>query len=82
MSIEAIRAALAEARELMTGAYQYGTTARERLAEAVGGLTELSRSHPSSLVPPEFPRADEQLAAGLELLASTVMALDGFVAEL
>jgi hypothetical protein len=82
MSIEAIRAALAEARELIAGAYEHGRTARDRLGEAIGGLTELSRSHPESLVPPEFPRADEQLATGMELLAGTIAVLDEFAAGL
>ena len=82
MSIEAIRAATAEVRDQLTVAHHGVTTARDRLAGAVHTLTNLSRNHPSSLVPPEHLRADEQLAGCLELITGSLACIDRFVAGL
>jgi hypothetical protein len=82
VSIEAILAELAQARELLNGAYQHGRVATERLSEAVGTLTELSLGHPGSLVPQEFALADQLLATGSTALAAALAALDAFAAAL
>lgn len=82
MSIEAIRAATTEVRDQLATAHHGVATARERLAGAVRTLTDLSRNHPSSLVPPEHQRADEQLAGCLELIAGSLACIDRFVAGL
>ena len=82
MSIEAIRAATTEVRDQLVVAHHGVATARERLATAVRTLTDLSRNHPSSLVPPEHLRADEQLAGCLELIAGSLACVDRFVAGL
>ena len=82
MSIEAIQAATAVVRDQLTAAHHDVTTARERLAEAVGTLADLSRNHSTSLIPPEHRRADEQLAGCLELIAGSLACIDRFVAGL
>lgn len=82
MSIESIRAELGGARERVNAAYQETQLARERLAEAVRGLTELGRGHPESLLPPQFALADEQLAEGLAALAGSLDVMDRFLAGL
>lgn len=82
MSIEAIRAGVAVVRDQLVAAHQDVSVARERLAEARGTLIALSRNHPASLLPPEHPRADEQLAECLTQLATCVDCLDSYVAGL
>ncbi|HEX3648266.1 MAG TPA: hypothetical protein VHV49_07550 [Pseudonocardiaceae bacterium] len=82
MSIEAIRASVALVRDHIVAAHQEVGTARERLAEARGTLTALSRHHSASLLPPEHPRADEQLADCLSQLAACIACLDSYVAGL
>jgi hypothetical protein len=82
MSIEAIRAEVGGARERINAAYQETQLARERLAEAVRVLTELSRGHTESLLPPQLAHADEQLAEGLAALAGSLDVMDRFVAGL
>lgn len=82
MSIEAIRAAVALVREQLVAAHQRVGVARERLAEARDTLTALSRNHSTSLLPPEHPRADEQLADCQTRLAACVACLDSYVAGL
>lgn len=82
MSIEAIRADSAQVREHIVVAYQSVSGARERLADAVALLTELSRNHPGSLIPPEHLKADEQLAECLDHLAGSIACIDRFVAGL
>jgi len=82
MSIEAIRAATAEVRDQLAAAHHGVVTARERLSGAVRTLADLSRNHPSSLVPQEHQRADEQLARCLELIAGSLACIDRFVAGL
>lgn len=82
MSIEAIRAATAEVRDHMLAAHHAANTARERLIEARRTLTDLSRNHSASLVPPELAGADDQLARCLELIAGSLDNIDRFVAGL
>jgi chloramphenicol 3-O-phosphotransferase len=82
MSIEAIRATAAQVRDQLVVAHHEVTTAREWLTDAVRTLTELSRQHSESLVPPEHLRADEQLAECLEVLAGSLASIDLFVAGL
>lgn len=82
MSVEAIRAAVVEVRHQVMAGHEQVRVARERLADAVTGLAELSAGHGGSLIPPEHGRADEQLAAALTLLAGSLEYLDRFVAGL
>jgi hypothetical protein len=82
MSIEAIRAVTAQVRDQAVGAHQQVFVARERLTEALRTLTDLSRNHSTSLVPPEHRKADEQLAECLSSLAGSLACLDRFVAGL
>jgi hypothetical protein len=82
VSIEAIRAATAQVRDQAVGAHQQVFLARERLGEAVRTLTDLSRNHSTSLVPPEHRRADAQLAECLACLAGSLAYLDRYVAGL
>ncbi|HEX4703639.1 MAG TPA: hypothetical protein VH352_16035 [Pseudonocardiaceae bacterium] len=82
MSIEAIRAATSEVRDQVLAAHHDVHTARQRLAEAVRILGDLSRNNSTTLIPPEHRRADEQLAGCLELLAGSLACIDRFVAGL
>jgi predicted nucleic acid-binding Zn-ribbon protein len=82
VSIEAIRATVAVVRDQVVAAHQDISAARERLAEAHGTLIALSRNHSASLLPPEHPRAEEQLAECLTQLATCVDCLDRYVAAL
>jgi predicted nucleic acid-binding Zn-ribbon protein len=82
VSIEAIRAGVTVVRDQIVAAHQDVRVARERLAEARGTLTALSRNHSASLLPPEHARADEQLADCLSRLAACVDYLDSYVAGL
>jgi hypothetical protein len=82
VSIEAIRAMTAEVRDQMVVAHQEVRIARERLADAVRTLTDLSRNHSESLVTPEHHRADEQLDGCLEVLAGSLACVDRFIAGL
>ncbi|HEX5402979.1 MAG TPA: hypothetical protein VFX16_11835 [Pseudonocardiaceae bacterium] len=52
------------------------------MTDAVRTLTDLSRNHSVSLVPPEHQRADEQLGVCLEQLVGCLACLDRFVAGL
>lgn len=82
MSIEAVRAAVAEVRDQLVVAHQEVRVGRERLSDAVRTLTDLSRHHSESLIPPEHLRADEQLAGCLEVLAGSLASIDRFIAGL
>lgn len=82
MSIEAIRAATSGVRDQVVAVHHEVTVARERLAEAVRTLADLTRHHPTSLVPPEHRMADEQLGVCLEQLAGGLACLDRFVGGL
>lgn len=82
MSIEAILATTAQVRDHIVAAHQNVSGARERLADAVRTLSDLSRHHPSSLLPPEHRQADVQLEECLEHLSGSIDCLDRFVAGL
>jgi hypothetical protein len=82
VSIEAIRAEAALVRDHLVAAHQEVRVARERLADAVRTLSDLSRHHSASLLPPEHARADEQLAGCLDLVAGTIEYVDRFAAGL
>jgi hypothetical protein len=82
VSIEAIRATAAQVRDQLVAAHQDVRIAREQLADAVRTLSDLSRNHSASLIPPEHGRADEQLAGCLDLLAGTIEYVDRFAAGL
>lgn len=82
MSIEAIRATTAQVRDQLVAAHQDVRIARERLADAVRTLADLSRNHSESLIPPEHRAADEQLAGCLDLLAGSIDCVDRFAAGL
>lgn len=82
MSIEAIRAATAEVRDQLLAAHHNVSNARERLAEALRTLTDLSGNHSESLVPPPLRPLDDQLAGCLELIAGSLDGIDRFLAGL
>lgn len=82
MSIEAIRAATAEVRDQLLAAHYNVSNARERLAEALRTLTDLSGSHSKSLVPPPLNLVDDQLAGCLDLIAGSLDGIDRFLAGL
>jgi hypothetical protein len=82
VSIEAIRATTTQVRDHIVAAHQNVGGARERLADAVRTLSDLSRHHPSSLVPPEHRQAAERLDECLDHLAGSIDCLDRFVAGL
>ena len=77
-SIAEIREVLAQIQQHLGEAYRLAGVARERVAESVAALTELGRTHPDPLVPPELARADEQLGDGLARIAETSAVLDRY----
>jgi hypothetical protein len=82
MSIEEIRAVIATVRDHLLAAHHNVTNARERLAEALRTLTELSGNHSESLVPAHLARVDDQLAGCLELIAGSLDSIERFAAAL
>jgi hypothetical protein len=68
-SLGEIRAALAEVSARLQTAYSCARSAEQRLTEAVALLTGLDQSHHDSLVPPELPKADQELTRGLGLIS-------------
>jgi hypothetical protein len=82
VSIEAIRAATADVRDQLLAAHHNVSNARERLAEALRTLTDLSGNHSESLVPRPLLLVDDQLAGCLELIAGSLDGIDRFVAGL
>jgi hypothetical protein len=81
-SLGEVRAALAEVSSRLSSAYQSARTAQQRITEAVTLLTELDRTHHGSLVPPELPRADQELARGLGLISGGADAVAAVEARL
>lgn len=71
-----------QVRDEIVAAHQSVHIAREHLADAVRTLTDLSRNHSESLIPPEHRRADEELAGCLEMLAGSLACVDRFAAGL
>jgi hypothetical protein len=82
MSIEAIRGAMGEGRDHLLAAHHNVSDARERLANALRTLTELSGNHSESLVPPQLTTVDDQLAGCLALIAGSLDCIDRFLAGL
>jgi len=82
MSIEAIKAALEGARESLLAAHQQVTVARHAVTDAVALLTELSRDHSESLVPPQLRLAEERLGTGQAQVTGGIEAIERFGATL
>jgi hypothetical protein len=77
-SLGDLRAVLDEVGERLGEALGYAGTARARLADAVGVLSDLDGQHSAPLVPPELRRAGDELDHGLRLIsggASVVAAI-------
>lgn len=72
----------AQVRDEIVAAHQSVHIAREHLADALRTLTDLSRNHSESLIPPEHRHADEELAGCLEMLAGSLACVDRFAAGL
>jgi hypothetical protein len=81
-SLGEIRAALEEVSARLHSAYRSAQSAEQRLTEAVAMLTELDQSHHESLVPPELPRADQELSRGLGLISGGVDSVAAIEARL
>jgi hypothetical protein len=69
-SLGEIRAVLATVGDQLAGAQQYAGVALARISDAVAVLTELGAQHSEPLVPPELPRAADELERGLGLIGS------------
>ena len=69
-SLGELRAVLTEVRERLGEALGYAATARDRLTDAVGVLTDLDGQHSEPLVPPELRRAGDELDHGLHMISS------------
>jgi hypothetical protein len=68
-SLGEIRAALEEVSACLHSAYRSAQSAEQRLTEAVALLTELDQTHHDALVPPELPKAEQELTRGLGLIS-------------
>jgi hypothetical protein len=81
-SLGEVRAVLGEVSTRLHAAYRAAWTAQQRITEAVTLLTELDRSHHDSLLPPELPRADQELTRGLGLISGGADAVAAVEARL
>lgn len=81
-SIEDVKAILERVRELAADMYRGATAARNALDEAVEILTETSRNHQESLVPPEFVLAGQKLTDLQALIAGNMEAVTGLAERL
>ena len=68
-SLGELRAVLMEVRERLDTALGYAATARDRLSDALGLLSDLDGQHSEPLVPPELRRATDELDRGLQLIS-------------
>jgi hypothetical protein len=81
-SVERVQASLALVLDHLRTAHQQLTEAHARLAESVAILTEASRMHPRSLVPPELTKACDHASEQLALILSAVEAVERFSGRL
>ena len=81
-SVEQVQASLALVGDHLRTAHQQLAEACERLAEAHAILTEASRMHPRSLVPPELTKACDHAGEQLALLQGIMEAVDRFAGRL
>jgi hypothetical protein len=81
-SVEQVQASLALVGDHLRTAHQQLAEACERLAEAHAILTEASRMHPRSLVPPELTKACDHAGEQLTLLQGIMEAVDRFAGRL
>ena len=81
-SLGELRAVLMEVRERLGEALAYAVTARDRLVDAVGVLSDLDGQHSEPLVPPELRRAGDELERGLHLISSGAAAVADIGARL
>ncbi len=81
-SLGELRAVLGEVRERLGEALGYAVTARERLVDAIGVLSELDGQHAEPLVPLELRRASDELEQGLRLISSGATAVADIGARL
>ncbi|MFI9383935.1 hypothetical protein [Kutzneria sp. NPDC052558] len=81
-SVEQVQARIALVGEHLRTAHQQLTEACERLAEAHAILTEASRMHPRSLVPPELTKACDHAGEQLTLLLGVMEAVERFSSRL
>jgi hypothetical protein len=81
-SLGELRAVLAEVSSRLSAAHMALSGAQQRISEALALLTELGQSHHDSLVPPELPRADQELARGLGLISGGADAVAAVEARL
>ncbi|HWN35762.1 MAG TPA: hypothetical protein VNP03_23635 [Pseudonocardia sp.] len=81
-SLGEIKAALEEVSACLHSAYRCAQLAEQRLTEAVALLTELNQSHHDSLVPPELPKAGQELTRGLGLIIGGVDSVAAIEARL
>ena len=77
-SIAEMRALLAQVQEHLGEAYRVTGVAAQRAEDSAAVLTELGRTHPEPLVPPELNHAREQIAEGLTWIAETADTLDRY----
>jgi hypothetical protein len=73
---------LAEVQTRLGEAMGYAGAARERLADAIGVLTDLGAEHPEPLVPPELRKAGDELDRGLRLISGGAAAVADIGARL
>jgi hypothetical protein len=81
-SLGDLRAVLDEVGARLGEALGHADTARARLADAVGVLSDLDGQHPATLVPPQLRRAGDELDHGLRLISGGVAAVSDIGARL
>jgi hypothetical protein len=81
-SLGELRAVLVEVREWLGDALGHAATARDRLSDALGLLSDLDGQHSEPLVPPELRRAGHELDRGLQLISGGAAAVADIGARL
>lgn len=81
-SLGDLRAVLAEVSSRLYAAHTAARSAQQRISEAVTLLADLDQSHHESLVPPELPKADQELTRGLGLITGGAEAVAAVEARL
>jgi hypothetical protein len=70
-SLAEVRAVLVEVGDRLGEALGHAGVARERIADAVGVLSDLGE-HSEPLVPPQLRRAEQELDEGMRLISGGV----------
>jgi hypothetical protein len=81
-SVAEVRSLLAAAVEQLGSAMQFAGLARSRIVEAVAVLDGLGQQHSESVLPPELPKAVDELDRAVRLISGGATAVADIDARL